>query len=869
MNSADVRAQLMEALRLDLVGPRPDHPPHAAWAEERLPIAPRKWYLCGFLVPLGDEDGSATEFDADDLLDQVRNGSGDDEAEPERTSARRARFPSSMGLSVLVPAGTEALTARVAWGDYEPLDPTRGDGTLEPDPETGDRPAEPRGGGGRWRRVPRRAELRLPLRVGRSTQVELPDHPGVVLVVSVRPVGDATLPAGTRSVSVFLVNQRRQAPDVGPDAAFLFQSELVLESEAPFVARPDQHGHGSQDPDEQIADVQYRDCFEHAVGHNVSALAELDGADCHRVRTTWMPSADVEKVVPADLSVELGMEALAEAGSGAAIRARVGPMVLQYLTWIGGQALPADARRREVAEELLVRARRAATRIQAGLDALDDPLVFEAFRLANRAVATAYRQRASHGGDVAPAAVSAPRWRPFQLAFILMNLVGAADREHSDRKVVDLLFFPTGGGKTEAYLGLAAFSMFLRRLRDPSIRSAGVSVLMRYTLRLLTLDQLGRAATLVCAMELMRQADVARLGRWPFEIGLWVGRGATPNRMGAAGDKDRESARSRTIEFQNESRGGSPPIPLENCPWCGWRFTKDSFRLLPDAKRPTELRVSCVHRACAFHPRRQAAGIPVLAVDEPIYRRLPAFLIATVDKFANLPWVGDTAGLFGRVARYDEHGFHLAGAGVGRALDGPLPPPDLIIQDELHLISGPLGTMVGLYEAAIDALASPDLGASGQGPKIVASTATVRRAQRQIRALFGRSAVEVFPPPGPDRRDSFFARTAAVGDQHPRTYLGIAAPGRNMKVVFLRTLLALMGSAQKAWEAAEAAGIKPNPADPYMTVLGYFNTLRELGGSRRIVEDEVATQLIDMARRRRRLGGEPELFADRKRITQP
>ena len=111
-----------------------------------------------------------------------------------------------------------------------------------------------------------------------------------------------------------------------------------------------------------------------------------------------------------------------------------------------------------------------------------------------------------------------------------MNLRAFVSPTHADREIVDLLFFPTGGGKTEAYLGLAAFAILLRRLRDPELTSAGVTVLMRYTLRLLTLDQLSRASTLICALELQRQETPEALGAWPFEIGLWVGKAATPNR---------------------------------------------------------------------------------------------------------------------------------------------------------------------------------------------------------------------------------------------------------------------------------------------------------------------------------------------------
>src|ERR671923_314284 len=155
-----------------------------------------------------------------------------------------------------------------------------------------------------------------------------------------------------------------------------------------------------------------------------------------------------------------------------------------------------------------------------------------------------------------PATVQ-PQWRPFQLAFLLMNLPGIVHPAHDDREVVDLLFFPTGGGKTEAYLGLAAFTLVLRRLRHPGIQSAGLSVLMRYTLRLLTLDQLGRAATLICALELLRRNDVNKFGDWPFEIGLWVGRAATPNRMGKKGDNDPNTARARTRKFWDSDKNPS------------------------------------------------------------------------------------------------------------------------------------------------------------------------------------------------------------------------------------------------------------------------------------------------------------------------
>src|SRR6185295_4543357 len=252
-----------------------------------------------------------------------------------------------------------------------------------------------------------------------------------------------------------------------------------------------------------------------------------------------------------------------------------------------------------VSDDLLDRASLAAGRIEAGLALLDDPLVLRAFLLTNRTMATAARQRRAQEQHIQPAAAEAPAWRPFQLAFLLMNLRAFVSPTHADREIVDLLFFPTGGGKTEAYLGLAAFAILLRRLRDPGLTSAGVTVLMRYTLRLLTLDQLSRASTLICALELVRQETKETLGTWPFEIGLWVGKAATPNRMGEKGEKDQTTARAKTGRYQRGSSKASP-VPLESCPWCGTKLEPTSFRLVPNADEPTNLQVTCRNLSCPF-----------------------------------------------------------------------------------------------------------------------------------------------------------------------------------------------------------------------------------------------------------------------------
>jgi len=852
MMPTDVRSQLVDALRLDLVGPMGS----LGTPNESLPQAPSRWYLTGFLVPTEAKETQRTDPTSDDELDQGAEPAGlDDDKAPEPAAARRSYLPSSMGMSLLIPRETARLSATVRYGDYIRVEKEEGkEGPLE------------------WRRIPREETLAIDLGSGvpGSGNLPVPNSRGVELAWSLRGIPDrgldGGLPGGTRSVSVFLVNNRVPSPDEVSDEGFIFQVELEVSSVQPFVARPNLRSMKSDDWDERVADLQYRDACEFSVGHGVSTTAVVAGVDreCRTVKTCWIPDSEVERVAPAQIDgVELRMEELANLRDGDDAREKLGNFVAQYRQWINDQAASAPKsppRRKETSTELLRRAELAADRIEAGIALLGELDCREAFKIANKAMAAQGRRRLAMLLNKKPDEIT-PAWRPFQLAFLLMNLPGIAKPGEPDREIVDLLFFPTGGGKTEAYLGLAAFTLVLRRLRNPGIASAGLSVLMRYTLRLLTLDQLGRAAALICALELERQQDVTKLGEWPFEIGLWVGMAATPNRMGRLGDKYRESARAKTIAYANDDKHKPSPIPMEECPWCGTKFNRECFKLYPNRDTPTDLLVRCRNRHCEFSGNNH---LPILGVDEPIYRRLPCFLIATVDKFAAMPWTGEVGGFFGRVSRADSDGFYgPCNPTAGR----PLPverllPPDLVIQDELHLISGPLGTMAGLYETALDELATIERDGKRIRPKIIASTATVRRAESQIRALFNRRSVDVFPPPGPDVRDSFFARTHSTDESNARQYVGIAAQGRSPKVIMLRVYLSLLAAAQKAYLEAGGNKNENNPADPYMTLLGYFNSLRELGGARRLIEDEVRTQLTGRSRRKR-IGEEDGLFRDR------
>ena len=862
--SREVRSDLVRALRLDLIGPDIAHfPPDAVYESERLPMRPSRWYLTGFLVPRESPEEDRSDETSQEELDLPGDADahGDDDDQPDKAAARRVFLPSSLGLSVLVPGGTRTLAATARWGDYVPEGTQEGEATNEGALTT--RPSDV------WRREPKQLEvtLALPAPDARPTKVALPGSRGMQLYAYARAADGpgSALPTGATAVAVFLVNERAPSEKERPDPAYAFQATLQLACDAGFLGRPDPRRGNVDDLDDRVADLQFADVVEFSTGHNVGCDWIADGSRCSLVWTTWMPSADVPFTEPGTLEgALLGMEALANA-TEAELTNGLSPILSQYGAWITGRRaqLPGDVKRKQTTEDLLRAAERARTRMHEGISLLQDAQVRRAFQLANAAMADAARHREAARRGVQPSAVEAPTWRPFQLAFFLLNMRSIAEPACDDRELVDLLFFPTGGGKTEAYLGLAAFTLVLRRLRNPGLSSAGVSVLMRYTLRLLTLDQLGRAAGLICALEQLRVRE-PDLGAWHFEIGLWVGRSATPNRMGASGDQDESTARKRLQRFQQNARAGSP-IPIENCPWCGAAFTRDSFRLAPNAMQPKNLLITCINPRCDFTGNRP---LPIVAVDEPLYRRLPCFVIATVDKFAGLPFEARSGALFGHVERHDAEGFYgAADPAVGAPLpDGRLPPIDLIIQDELHLVSGPLGTIAGLYETAIDHFASRRDGERRVRPKVIASTATVRRAESQCRALFARRGVELFPPASPDRADSFFARTADARQAAPRQYVGVAAPGRSLRVVALRAYVALLAAGLKSFEqnGGNRAANSPagNPADPYLSLLGYFNALRELGGARRIVEGEVVDRVRTYGERRR-VGEADGLYANR------
>ncbi len=819
------RSALVTALEVDLIGPF-----YAAGSqrEEVLPLPPSRWYWAGFLAPEYARDPKDPNSD-----DEMGAGSDEDEEEgsgQEQEPKQKKTFAASLGLSVLLPpkTGADRIAVTVRFAEYVP-DKREVEGNGRPRTV--------------WRRVARGPfTVDVPIEERELAKgIPVPDAPLVHLTGQLQPADAPGLARGTRALALFLVNHRQGAKRGEEDADYLFQVQLELAYEAGFVPRPNRSGELAEDEDDRVADLQFRDRHEWAVGHGVAVEVvpeQQGGSHVTRVRTTFLPHSEVRRVVTNALpTVDTDMRTLAALTDGGAVRAALSPLAEEYGRWIASQReIPIDSPRREETRAALVEnAERARARIRAGIERLaKDQEVFSAFCLANEAMADAAERRDQQRGTLP----RPPKWHLFQLAFLLLNLESIADERSSERENVELIFFPTGGGKTEAYLGVIAFTLLLRRMRGLARpdQGLGVAVLLRYTLRLLTLDQLGRTATLMCALELIRQRDPGLLGRERFAVGLWVGRSATANTMA--------QVHRAILEYRSSNaKNPSSPFPLPNCPHCGEMLPASALQLVPNSAKAERVIVGCGNVRCAFSARRNPDGLPVLFVDEQIYRELPCFLVATVDKFAMLPWRGETGMLFGRARARSGHAFYGPLDDLPKQtteLPEGLRPPELIVQDELHLISGPLGTMVGLYETAIEYLCTRKL-ADGKTsvPKVLASTATVRRARAQIRALFGRRQMSLFPPPGVDDAETFFASVDQA--RSGRLYVGVAAHGRSLKGTLLRTYVALLAAAQRRYDPRAA-----KDGDPYMTLAGYFNSLRELGGMRRLVEDDVRSRCLNV-----------------------
>lgn len=911
----ELRDELEDMVLKELLGP--------GSAEEELLESPSTRYFVGVLAPRkrsravagvgagaagagaggadARDDGDAQDDAEGEILDGDELALGGRDTTQDGTTDQapaqdKALIPSSLGMTFCVDLEATEVQLTVSWGEYMK--------------EASQYLVTEKTGNPRrvWKRYPRGGNQSLKLVDGSIAPIAVDANcPSVVVQGLCRRRKDHWC------VTLFLVNEQQEVERLR-DTTWVFQPELLIEGvngEAVIHKRHTILELSGTDPtvkaENDLLAMLYRRHVEFAVGHGVGVHVDVSPDPNHalRVRTKVVPSYEVPRTTPpqpedAEVNPAFAkleglvkdMKLLAECNPKQ-YRPKLKPLVDAYQDWIDREekriADPSEglAGFKTVAQEAIKKCRTTLKRIEAGLDLLDtDPLAGQAFQFMNRAM-WLQRTHSKFAEDVRRGNEKADyntfdvpgvrSWYPFQLAFILLNLPSLTKFDHPERDIsesalADLLWFPTGGGKTEAYLGLTAYMLGLRRLQgivEGRSGENGVTVLMRYTLRLLTLQQFQRAAALICACEDIRRTAKSngdnRWGETPFRIGLWVGGSTTPN---WTSDSDEAIKSARTPRRSSGIGGVGSPHQLTNCPWCGSKIDpgKDiHVEKYSDGACRTLIFCRPKFGQCKFS-RKEAPGegLPVMVVDEEIYRRLPALLITTVDKFAQMPWNGSVQMLFGQVDGYCErHGFrspHLAEASEELAISGvhrakgdlpaakvlaqnPLRPPDLIIQDELHLISGPLGTLVGLYETAIDHLCTWEVNGKKIRPKVVASTATIRRAGDQVYGLFLRN-LNIFPPTGLEIGDNFFSLQRKSSEQTPgRKYIGVCAPGRRLKAGLIRVYVAFLSAAQVLFERHGVA------ADPWMTLVGYFNSLRELGGMKRLVDDDVRTRLRKMVER--------------------
>lgn len=684
------------------------------------------------------------------------------------------------------------------------------------------------------------------------------------LVALRRKIGD-----NLWSITVMLVNDRKESPVKANRC--IFQAKMKVSSENNdfvFVESNPNADVTAMDSEEQSLDLLYRHKKIYGTGLGTSVDWEIDASGVGAIWSDFLPIIEIPSMsfsLPQNDLIkdeELSMKYLSDLDPSDRTTklASMRNLVDLYKNWADSLEKVADTldpRYVSAAANNIRECKRAYKRMYAGIDTLaKNDNAYKAFLLANRAM---FMQRIHiamqgdmaktnadrypgdeeiadrlYGMDYSHESDSNCKWRPFQIAFLLMDVNSITDDESPERSIVDLIWFPTGGGKTEAYLGLTAFTIFYRKLAH-SKNSNGTAVIMRYTLRLLAAQQFTRAATLICACEYIRQ-DCAQkrhkypaypLGKEPITIGLWIGGSHIPNKNVGTGE------RSNSAEYHlGKLQSVSSPYYVRNekerhnkfqvlkCPWCGTKMVKDdkNGRLVGEwgyNMSGKHFYMFCPHEDCAFTKR-----LPIQIIDDELYETPPTLLFGTVDKFAMLPWDGRIGAFFG----------------IGK--DNRT--PELIIQDELHLISGALGTVVGLYETAVDAIC----GQKGVYPKVIASTATIRRAKEQCSVLYNREVVQ-FPAPGLDAEDSFFAKESVIDYEkgvYGRKYVGIMPSGKTKAMMEIRAMAALM---QKVYTMDLPEEVK----DKLWTLTVYFNSLKDLGKASTLVDDDVKDFIIRTANR--------------------
>lgn len=633
-----------------------------------------------------------------------------------------------------------------------------------------------------------------------------------------------------------------------------FQVQFDLISEQGFSPMPETEKLTS-DNDYLSNQMLYRNIKTYAIGHGCAAKWDENEFPVKKLATSIFPMYEIKPIVPSKIDgVSLEMYKMSDLGSKEETISELSAMCEKYAAWINGLSERVSTiNDRGTATMHIENCRRCLKRMEEGVELLkNDADILLAFQLMNRAMLLQQlhynlplQKWVCEDGNTIhlenPVAVLPDvsnqetwygdksrygKWRPFQLAFVLMNLKSMARRNCSECSIVDLIWFPTGGCKTEAYLGLSAYTIFIRRIKDKS--NAGTAILMRYTLRLLTSQQYERAAAMICACDVIRKEFEDKLGKDRISIGLWVGDATTPNTMKKAVDAYKKIYRDGSVSENS-------PIVILKCPWCGAQmgvvrtgktYKIPGYKKVPDGRKE-KLILQCENREHGCEFAKSGFELPLQIVDDDIYANPPTLLLGTVDKFAMLPYRPEAQTLFGI-----KNGNRVTA-------------PDLIIQDELHLISGPLGSMVGHYETMINELCAYEKDGVRIQPKIIASTATISRAGEQCKALYGcpTKSVMQFPPPGLEAGNSFFAEEdrEAVG----RMYVGVfASASSSIATTTIRLYASLL-------YAAKAISVdNESDRDGYWTNVGYFNSIRELGQTETWIKADIDEYLHVIYKRR-------------------
>ncbi len=617
----------------------------------------------------------------------------------------------------------------------------------------------------------------------------------------------------------------------------LFQASIQVSSNEILPFKSNQELNPFDREAEEL-NLLYRNIKSYGIGHNCSVMWN-EGHNT--IQTTFLPEYNIKDtkndfqeadfINPKDfekLDNSLGIRNLSifsELTKGE-IKSNLHQFVKLYGEWIDTQKVEQELlseNEKKVSTNILTRLDENHKRLTDNIDCLNDETVFRAFQLANTAMLiqiiisndnhfSRTEKEVSEINDLTEynsiyffenydysRIPFTPKYRPFQLAFLLLSLKGIIDPQSKDRKeIVDLIWFPTGGGKTEAYLAVTAFTIAYRRIANNETQSKGVSVIMRYTLRLLTAQQFERSSKLITALEFLRKNFTEELKSEHISIGLWVGNQLTPGKI--------EDAEKHIDEIESEcnKNDGRPetknPFQISACPWCGTKLISEGDYGFKVERRI--FKINCLNTRCTFH-----TGIPVQVVDEMLFKQPPTLLFATVDKFAQIAWKEDTHKFF-------------------NSLDDGKLPPDLIIQDELHLLSGPLGSIVGIFESVVEKLCTNER--LNLTPKIIASTATTRNTIQQVTQLYGGRNVNVFPPSGLSYHDSFFARESKAKSR--RKYIGFMPVGKTSIDTQLYILAHLLVARIETGEPFD---------NNYWTIVSYYNSLKDVGKIRNKVGDEV------------------------------